>query len=237
MIDFKKSPQRNRFYIGESEWLIDVYNEIFGNNKNGFLVEIGVGHVLDWEFMGKPRILNDGESFTRGFSTTYELIEHGWKGIYIDPIKEFLFNEMSLIVKNTLPTERWDDVKFAPFAASDIDGVMQIIYDETLGFNGTKTTPDNQIIPYHYKGRFVERKKTTDILKELNCPKNIDLMSIDVEGHELNTLNGIDFEMFLPKLLIIETNKVSLREIRKIIPEKYTLIKEDGLNSALIYNE
>ena len=77
----------------------------------------------------------------------------------------------------------------------------------------------------------------TDILKELNCPKNIDLMSIDVEGHELNTLNGIDFEMFLPKLLIIETNKVSLREIRKIIPEKYTLIKEDGLNSALIYNE
>lgn len=236
MINFKKSPQRNRQYVGDSEWIIDIYNQLF-DKKNGFLVEIGVGHVLDWEYMGTPRILREGENVVRGFSTTYELIEHGWKGIYIDPIKEFLFNEVSKIIKTTLPKERWDDVKLAPYAASDSEGVMQIVRDETLDFYGTEPTPDNEIIPYQYRGRFVKRKKTTDILIDLNCPKDIDVMLIDVEGHELNVLKGIDFNLFLPKLLFIETNKIPLSEIKKIIPEKYTLIKEDGLNSALIYND
>jgi len=236
MINFKKSPQRNRQYVGDSEWIIDIYNQLF-DKKNGFVVEIGVGHVLDWEYMGTPRILREDENVVRGFSTTYELIEHGWKGIYIDPIKEFLFNEVSKIIKTTLPKERWDDVKLAPYAASDSEGVMQIVRDETLDFYGTEPTPDNEIIPYQYRGRFVKRKKTTDILIDLNCPKDIDVMLIDVEGHELNVLKGIDFNLFLPKLLFIETNKIPLSEIKKIIPEKYTLIKEDGLNSALIYND
>lgn len=236
MIEFKKSPERNRLYVGDSEWITDIYNQYF-DKKDGFVVEIGVGHVLDWEFMGTPRILNENDKIVRAFSTTYELIEHGWKGIYIDPIKEFLFNEMIPIIKKTLPEERWGDVKLAPFAASNDDGVMQIIYDETLGFNGNEPTPDNQLIPYQYRGRFVQRRKTSDILNELNCPKNIDVMLIDVEGHELNTISGIDFNKHLPKLLFIETNKIPLSEIKKIIPQNYSLIKEDGLNSALIYND
>ena len=76
MINFKKSPQRNRQYVGDSEWIIDIYNQLF-DKKNGFVVEIGVGHVLDWEYMGTPRILREDENVVRGFSTTYELIEHG----------------------------------------------------------------------------------------------------------------------------------------------------------------
>jgi len=37
---------------GQSGWIVQAYEQVFKNKTDGFLVEIGVGEVLDWNKMG-----------------------------------------------------------------------------------------------------------------------------------------------------------------------------------------
>ena len=46
----------------------------------------------------------------------------------------------------------------------------------------------------------------TNILYRQKWPKNIDFVSIDTEGTELNVLRGIDFDVFKIKFLVVENN-------------------------------
>ena len=235
MLKFNNSPERNTPYFGQSKWIGNIYNDLFSDKKDGFLVEIGVGHVFDWNLMGEPRILNENEKFIRGESTTIELLENGWNGIYIEPIKEFLSYELKPLLKTLLSEEHFNKISLCPYAASDYNGVLQIISEQTLSTTTNKIV-DEIKIPYNYNYRNIECKKTSEILKMYNCPRNVDVLSIDVEGHELSVLKGIDFSEHLFKLIFIEIDKTTLNEIIEILPKNYSLIKEDGLNAALIYN-
>jgi hypothetical protein len=95
---FKISPVRKQPYIDYSLWLYDLYNYYFKDNHNGFLVELGVGKTIDWVSMGEDsKILTEQEfkeKYVRGWSNTIELLENGWSGIYVEPITEFLTDEV-----------------------------------------------------------------------------------------------------------------------------------------------
>ncbi|NJL83687.1 MAG: FkbM family methyltransferase [Chloroflexaceae bacterium] len=51
----------------------------------------------------------------------------------------------------------------------------------------------------------VPAKTLTSILDKLSLDK-IDFFSLDVEGFELNVLNGLDFDKYCPRYLLIETS-------------------------------
>lgn len=233
---FKKSPVRNQPYIDYSLWLYDVYNHYFKDNHNGFLVELGVGKTIDWVSMGEDsRILTEQEfkeKYVRGWSNTIELLENGWSGIYVEPITEFLTNELTPLLKEILTPEQFLKVKMCPYAASDKEHIAKIIDCETIGI--MDKIEESNYIPYDYKNRFIECKKTSDILEEVKCPKRIDLMSIDVEGHELNAILGIDFNKHRPKVLICEINNISHIDISKILPSEYKLVAKDYLNGVWV---
>ena len=59
-------------------------------------------------------------------------------------------------------------------------------------------------------------KTITTILKENNAPKTIDLISIDIEGHEMEAIEGIDFEKYKFKNIIIEENG-KMEEVKNTI--------------------
>lgn len=235
MINFKNCPYDNAPFIGDSEWIRDIYNDLFGEKEKGFLVEIGVGCTLNWRAMNTfPRILNPGENFIRGKSTTLELIEHGWDGIYIEPIEEFLTNELAPLLKTIVKKENNQNIKLAPVAASNENKTMCIIGNETLGPLDDMTSLSESNIPYSYKHRKIKCEKTSDILQNCGCPKHIDVMSIDVEGQELSVLRGIDFSKHLPKLIFIEIDKTSIESIMEILPDGYEIIAKDYLNAAIV---
>ena len=84
--------------------ITNVYEQVFKDKTDGFLVEIGVGEVLDWTKMdvivlqdldkkgyvnpnSADRILNwdvdwDSGKIIQGENHTIELIENGWTGIW-----------------------------------------------------------------------------------------------------------------------------------------------------------
>jgi FkbM family methyltransferase len=42
----------------------------------------------------------------------------------------------------------------------------------------------------------VRAVRLTDLLEQLEFPQTIDYLSIDVEGHEVDVLNGLDLSRF-----------------------------------------
>lgn len=236
MINFKNCPYDGRPFIGDSEWISKIYNDLFGHKQKGFVVEIGVGCTLNWGAMNtSPRLLSVDDTFIRGKSTTLELIEHGWDGIYIEPIEEFLTNELIPLLKTIVKKENNQDIKIVPVGASDENKTMYIIENETLGSMPFGLDLNQNIIPYSYKHRKIKCEKTSSILENCNCPKNIDVMSIDVEGQELNVLKGIDFTKHLPKLIFIEIDKTPINDIMAVLPSGYRVIAKDYLNAAIIF--
>ena len=82
----------------------------------------------------------------------------------------------------------------------------------------------------------IEAKTLRMILKENNCPKIIDYISLDIEGYETKALEGFPFDEYEFKLMTVEhnlylgdkTNKDKIKEI--LLNNGYVIFKEDVIN-------
>jgi FkbM family methyltransferase len=64
-----------------------------------------------------------------------------------------------------------------------------------------------------------------DILIEARAPEGLDLLSIDVEGHELEVLSGFDIARWRPRLILLEDHVGSLDKHRFLKSGGYRLIR------------
>jgi len=82
-------------------------------------------------------------------------------------------------------------------------------------------------------------RKITDILIENNAPKQINFFSLDVEGHEYEVIQGLDFNLFNVEVFLIEIRSKKLFDkifyfldnkgyklIKKITIHDYVFIKQ-----------
>ena len=201
----------------QSPWLPEVYNAILPFKTNGFLVEIGVGHTLE----GPHYQQRTDPSLGRCGSNTADLLDLGWSGIYIDPVKEYCI-EATLSHKNNL-----DRLKIINNGCSDIEEEATIYFGDTFAYN------NKQDSRYEWLGRKVKCFPAKKILSENNCPQDIDIMSIDVEGYELKVLQGMDFNLHSPKIIIVEINQVGTTAVHNLLPG-YNLYRQDTLNAVFV---
>jgi len=203
----------------QSPWIVDIYNQFLPYKKDGFLVEIGVGHTIKGIDRELPQNLTN---FQRCSSNTADLLDLGWSGIYIEPVKEYC-DEAKISHKDNL-----DRLQIINLGASNKKDELELFLGDSFVPNGN----DSQ--GYSWIGRKVAIDKTSDILEKYNCPKNIDIISIDVEGLEAEVIQGIDFSKHLPVMLIIEIDKVSSNTISYILPSSYKQIAKDHINGIWI---
>jgi hypothetical protein len=76
-----------------------------------------------------------------------------------------------------------------------------------------------------------------DILEEANAPTPIDLLSIDVEGHELEVLRGFDLVRWQPRLIMLEDHVNNLKKHRLLRRAGYRLIRRVGFNGWYVPDE
>jgi len=69
-----------------------------------------------------------------------------------------------------------------------------------------------------------------DILTEAGAPDSVDFLSIDVEGHEIDVLDGFTLSRWQPRLLLIEDHIASLDVHRYLTRHGYRWIRRTGLN-------
>jgi FkbM family methyltransferase len=182
-----------RFYSQHGEDVL--LEEIFKNQKSGFFVEIGC---------------IDG----RRFSNTLSLEKKGWCGICVEAHSDYI----PLLKKNR------PNSKVIHAAVSETDKDEVIFYANSRGSLSTLDKNQEERFRREYRDFFTgfkEQKvvqKTLNTLFKENKVKNIDLLSVDVEGGEQNVLLGINFDQFKPRVMVIECeNHQEERQLDKIL--------------------
>jgi|694.fasta_scaffold70210_5 FkbM family methyltransferase len=158
---------------------------------------------------------NDGISQ----SYTYELEKKGWKGILVEP---------SLASFNECIKNRSKDNHFFNCALVNSEELTEISGD----FNGSLISSINAQRYKGYNNNSDNRNILTKvksftlnyILDKLNI-ENIDLLSLDVEGYELEVLQGLNLEKYKPKYILIEVYDKQKKDIFKMMEDNnYKLI-------------
>lgn len=161
--------------------------EVFGN-RPGYYVDVGAFDGIH-------------------LSNTYSFELGGWDGLCIEahprfaPICRENRPKATLIEAACVGPESADEITFLIEQLGLLSGIQA---DQTEGMDRR----------YERRGMTFEgftevRVPTTtltDALIRAEAPNEIDFISIDVEGTELDVLRGLDFERFQPAVLIVEGN-------------------------------
>lgn len=193
------------FHFGQSAEdviLLRLFKKIKGDIRNGYYVDVGAFHP-------------------RKYSNTFILHNFfGWKGINIDASKEAiaLFEQ-----------ERPEDINIhSAIGGSEGEAVYWKFKSPEIN-----TLSKNNIQRQLKKGKEVISKENvkvrtlSDILDE-NLPdgKDIDLLNIDVEGLDLQTLKSNDWTKFRPIVVLIEDYSIQISGLEN--SDIYRYMKDVG---------
>lgn len=180
-------PWVNRSWSQEGEDM--VLRRIFEGKTNGFYIDVGAHHP-------------------KRFSNTYLFYRKGWKGINIDamPGSMKLFHEW-----------RPRDMNLEMGVAQTAGILDYYVFNETAlnGFSERLSQERNQTSStYHVKQVIqVNVLPLRDILNKYLGDREIDFMSVDVEGFDLEVLKSNDWSRYRPKFVLAEILKSSLHNL------------------------
>jgi len=167
------------------------------NYEKGFFIECGA---------------NDGINQS---NTWYYEKKLNWRGVLIEPIPE-VFDQLK---KNRKSENLFFNNVLKSF--KDKRKYIRLIYDKKDSLI-TKIESKKNKNTYSFRSR---AKTLNEILTISKAPKKIDFFSLDVEGDEINVLNGVDFKKYYFKYILIET--INLKKvINKLKKFDYKLKKK-----------
>ncbi|MDH1623631.1 FkbM family methyltransferase [Pseudomonas chengduensis] len=205
--------------LGKKTWSQEgediILERIFKNKRDGFYVDVGAHHPYK-------------------YSNTYLLHRKGWTGINIDP---------SPLTIELFDRHRKEDINLN-FAISQVNGLLDFFVFQDGAYNTLSKEMANSVqkntgvkIKNVIK---VEARRLEDVLMdELPSGKKIDLMSIDVEGLDLDVLKSNNWTAYSPDVLLVESQWMTLVEVldgeiyQYITQRNYTLYSK--LINTLIF--
>jgi FkbM family methyltransferase len=161
-----------------------ILDEMLKNQKSGFFVEVGC---------------IDG----RKFSNTLAFEERGWKGICVEAhdgyIQALTENRPNSVVCHCAAGEADEDTVFYANARGSLSTL-----DKTKEKEWKKGYKD-------YFSGFEEQKvskvRLSTLFNQLGVT-DIDILSLDIEGYEIEALKGLDLTKHKPKILVVESDNL-----------------------------
>lgn len=193
-------------YAQEGEDLI--LERFFGNKRNGFYVDVGAHHP-------------------QRFSNTYNFYKKGWRGINIDAMPDSM---SSFII------ERPRDINIETGVTLEESELTYYMFNEPAlnTFSEIDARKKDNLRDYKIiSERKIQTKPLSSILKaHLPLDVQIDFMTIDVEGLDLEVLKSNNWELHRPTMILVEDlKKFSINELEKqsevykfLIDKEYQLI-------------
>lgn len=157
-----------------------IAERLLNNKKKGVYVDIGAHHPIR-------------------FSNTYRFYLKGWNGINIDPLP---------YVMNIFNEYRPDDTNLNLGVASS-QGELEYYNFEEPAYNTLNSDRAKEVIENKYTSLISKIKVPVDTLKNILDKhlkgREIDFLTIDVEGLELEILRSNDWDKYKPKLIVMES--------------------------------
>jgi FkbM family methyltransferase len=194
---------------GYSQYQQDLYiRETFFRDKNkGIFVDIGA---------------HDG----RTFSNTLLFEELGWDGICIEPLphifQKLKQNRKCKCIEGAVVDKEQEYVDFC-----SIDGYSEMLsgvidfYDER---HKKRIIDEGEV----HKCTRTKIKVPCLNFNKVITEENIDLLSLDTEGGELNILKSIDYSKYNIKVIVVENNFAENSILNFLILKGYTYITTLG---------
>lgn len=202
--------------------LSELYERYFGDVEAGTFIDVGA---------------HDGYTF----SNTYGLAEAGWTGICYEPLVDLYEKclELHRRMKHKVLTLN--------LCVGDSNGEVKLF----LGENPTIDKETVDLEPWgtvYRRDNFITSRMTTldSSLDFCTVKPEFEVISIDVEGAELQVLSGFDIMSWLPQMVIIETHEGNVdsrksfhaQAINDYFASKpYVKIQCDGLNTIFVYKD
>ena len=172
----------------------------FFGGKPGFFVEVGANHPV----VG---------------SQSWHLEQRGWQGILVEPQPD-LATELAKVRRAKVFAVACSSSQKAglrlPFFVA---GALSSLERETMA-------PGSEVQAVIE----VDVRTVDDVLIEAGARPPIDFLSIDVEGHEIEVLRGLDVIRWRPRLILLEDHVGNLDKHRFMKSLGYRLVRRTGLN-------
>jgi FkbM family methyltransferase len=170
----KKSNVKKSYSIGGIDLLL---NYLYKNKFNGVYIDVGCNHPIDG-------------------NNTFLLYQKGWSGINVD------LDSHAIKMFNYFRPKDYN----ANIAVSNSEEKVDLFfYHERSTIN---TISKNVYNSRNKKIKGIKKIQATSLDSIIkNSPysnKKINLLSIDVEGNELNVLKGFDLKKYYPEVIVIE---------------------------------
>ena len=173
----------------------ELVREFFGGARSGFFVEVGANH---------PQFA----------SQTWHLEQLGWTGVLVEPQPDLADN-----------LRRHRSAKVFAVACSSRANAGQQMKLHVAG--ALSSLERERMAPGAELERVIEVPIRTldDVLIEAQAPAPLDLVSLDVEGHELKVLDGFTLARWQPRLILLEDHVGDLSKHRALTARGYRLIR------------
>ncbi|MDJ0698084.1 FkbM family methyltransferase [Mastigocoleus sp. MO_188.B34] len=145
--------------------------------NEGFYIDVGCNHPIH-------------------YSNTFILYRRGWTGINIDANDKLISKYERLRKRDTnICAVVSDQEKEVVFTEFDDSFVSSINTEHVENWKKHRQVRNQHV---------VKSISLNTILEKYNAPKVIDLLSIDVEGHDFEVLSSLDLNIYRPRLIVVE---------------------------------
>lgn len=179
-----------------------IIRRIFDKQTTGCYVDVGAYHP-------------------KRFSNTYFFYKKGWKGINIDAMPR----SMKLFKKF-----RPKDINLEVAISEKTENLIYYMFNEPAfnGFSKELSEVKNSEGNYHLISERIIKTSTLKEVLDRYLPKRreIDFLSVDAEGFDLNVLKSNNWVKYRPKIVLVESIQSTLEEISN--DEIYRYLKGIG---------
>ena len=172
-----------------------LIRDFFGGAPAGFFVEVGA---------------ND----PRELSQTWHLEQAGWTGILIEPQPDMAARLRAQRTAKVFAVACSSPAKAGRSLPFHVAGPLSALDRDRMA---PGAEPEKTIA--------VPTRTLDDVLNEAGAPAPIDFLSVDVEGHEFEVLQGFDFARWRPRLILLEDHVGSLDMHRFLTRTGYRIIR------------
>ena len=203
---------------------LDAEIENYLPYRNGYFVELGA---------------NDGISQS---NTKYFELFKGWRGVLVEPYR---LNYLKC-KKNRKSSTQTFHAACVPISYTE--KTVQLLYSNLMTITASEKNEIRNQLDHANEGiQFLDKDEKVhaftapartlqSILDEANSPELIDLLSLDVEGFEMEVLEGLDHEKYRFQYICIESRNPELMR-KYLVSKSYAFVTTFKTGDSLFVNE